>query len=97
MLLFKDKKRVESQNLIKAQEEILSFSEAMTILVNALKKSPALHSLSLEEFSIILFLVQPPLNKYGLLRKEVLIEVSSLKYLELSLSLPDWREFCLVG
>ena len=42
MLLFKDKKRVESQNLIEAQEEKLSFSEVMTILVNALKKSPAL-------------------------------------------------------
>ena len=42
MLLFKDKKRVESQNLIEAQEEKLSFSEVMTILVNALIKSPAL-------------------------------------------------------
>jgi len=42
MLLFKDKKRIEIQNSINSQEEKLSFAEVMTILVNALKKSPAL-------------------------------------------------------
>jgi MFS family permease len=42
MLLFKDKKRIEIQNSTNFQEEKLSFAEVMTILVNALKKSPAL-------------------------------------------------------
>ena len=42
MLFFKDKKRIDIQNSTNAQEEKLSFAEVMTILVNALKKSPAL-------------------------------------------------------
>ena len=42
MLLFKDKKRIDSQTSTESEEEKLSFSEVMKILINALKKSPAL-------------------------------------------------------
>jgi len=42
MLLFKDKKRIDSQALTESEEEKLSFSEVMKILINALKNSPAL-------------------------------------------------------
>ena len=42
MLLFKDKKRIHSQTSTESEEEKLSFSEVMKILINALKNSPAL-------------------------------------------------------
>ena len=41
-LLFKDKRRIDSAALDKSREEKLSFSQAMKILANALRNSPAL-------------------------------------------------------
>ena len=41
-LLFKDKRRIDSAALDKSRDEKLSFSQAMKILANALRNSPAL-------------------------------------------------------
>ena len=42
MMLFKDKKRIASQNSIESQEEKISFAEVIKILIDALRNSPAL-------------------------------------------------------